>query len=446
MFPSILIVDDEPSILQSLSGILADEGFESYTASNGYEALKRIEEESPDLVLLDIWMPGLDGIETLKEIKRRNPHIQVVIITGHGNIETAVKAVKMGAFDLIEKPLSIDKIMVTINNSLNFRRLEEENRYLRRKALEKNSLTGNSPNIQTIKNLIGVSAPTDKWIFITGENGTGKELAARTIHHLSPRADSPLIDINCAALSEELMSLELFGTEKGSENGTRKKIGKLELADDGTLFFDEICDMSLHIQGKLLRVFQEKKFERTGGSRSIDMKARIIASTNKDIEHEIKEGRFREDLYYRLNEIPIHIPPLRERIEDIPLLVETFLSQANQKYQKSIFFTAEALKRMSDYSWPGNVRELKTFVERLVIIMEKDAIDESDVLSLYNSENQDTSGAELNRYFSINDLRSAKKAFVKDYIQLKMAEHDHDVKRTAKAIGVKPDYVKKFRP
>jgi two-component system, NtrC family, nitrogen regulation response regulator NtrX len=445
MFPSILIVDDEPSILQSLSGILSDEGFEAHTAANGYEALKQIEKESPDLVLLDIWMPGLDGIETLKEIKKINPHIQVVIITGHGTIETAVQATKMGAFDLIEKPLSIDKIIVAINNALNFRRLEEENRYLRRKTLEKHSLTGNSPEILSLKNSIATCAPTDKWVLITGENGTGKELVAKTIHQLSPRADFPLIDINCAAISEERMTVELFGTERGggSLSGDRKKIGKFELVDNGTLFFDEICDMSLDIQGKLLRVFQEKKFERTGGNRPIDMKARIIASTNKNIEQEIEEGRFREDLYYRLNVIPIHVPPLRKRTEDIPLLVDTFLSESDKTTQTKKSITGKAVKLLCEKTWPGNVRELKNLIERLVIMIEKDVIDEKDVLSLYNPDAADCPENEADQYFSIKDLKIARETFEKDYIQRKMNQFDNDIKKTAKAIGVKPDYLKK---
>ena len=239
MFPSILIVDDEPSILKSLSGLLSDEGFEVQTATNGYEALKIIDAESPDLVLLDIWMPGIDGIETLKEIKKNNPYIQVIIISGHGTIETAVKATKLGAFDLIEKPLSIDKVIVAINNALNFRRLEEENRYLRKKTLDKHTITGNSVPVAALKKQIAVAAPADAWILITGENGTGKELVARTIHQLSSRADQPLIDVNCAAIPEELIESELFGHEKGAIAGASvKKVGKFELANKGTIFLD----------------------------------------------------------------------------------------------------------------------------------------------------------------------------------------------------------------
>jgi len=328
MFPSILIVDDEPSILQSLSGLLSDEGFEVSTAANGYEALKIIDTEFPDLVLLDIWMPGIDGIETLKEIKKDNPYIQVIIISGHGTIETAVKATKLGAFDLIEKPLSIDKIIVAINNALNFRRLEEENRYLRKKTLEKHSITGNSPPIVALKKQIAVAAPTEAWILITGENGTGKELVARTIHQLSSRADYPLVNVHCAAIPEELIESELFGQEKGALfDSATKKIGKFELANNGTIFLDEIGDMSLKTQSKILRVLEENQFQRVGGSRTLSVNVRVIASSNKDLEKEIEKGNFREDIYYRLNVIPIEVPPLRDRFEDIPFLVETFFAE-----------------------------------------------------------------------------------------------------------------------
>ena len=322
MFPSILIVDDEPSILQSLGGLLNDEGFEVITASNGYEALKIIDKESPDLVLLDIWMPGIDGIETLKEIKKDNPFIQVIIITGHGTIETAVKATKLGAYDLIEKPLFIDKVIVAINNALNFRRLEEENRYLRKKMIEKNSINGNSAPIQELRKQIAMAAPTDSYILITGENGTGKELVARTIHQLSNRAAHPLVTLNCAAIPEELIESELFGHEKGVFSGvTTKNRGKFELANSGTLFLDEIGDMSLKTQAKILRVLQEQKFHRVGGSRVLSVDIRIIAASNKGLEKEIEEGNFREDLFYRLNVIPIYVPSLKERREDIPMLV-----------------------------------------------------------------------------------------------------------------------------
>ena len=381
MFPTVLIVDDEPPIRQSLAGLLSDEGFEVTTASNGYEALKIVDAESPDLVLLDIWMQGIDGIETLKEIKENNPFIQVIVITGHGTIETAVKATKLGAFDLIEKPLSIDKVIVAINNALNFRRLEEENRYLRAKAIARQSLTGNSPAVLELRSQISTAAPTDSWILITGENGTGKELVARTIHQLSARAEQPLIDVSCAAIPEESIESELFGHEKGAfSRATTKKRGKFELADRGTLFLDEIGDMSLKTQAKILRVLQEKQFQRLGGDRTLSVDIRVIATTNKELEEEIREGHFREDLYFRLNVIPMRVPSLKERIEDIPMLVETFLAEcAVQTRSRAKTITEDALERLSRYPWPGNVRELKNLVERLAIMVEGDTIDARDI-------------------------------------------------------------------
>ena len=443
MFPSILIVDDEPSILKSLSGLLSDEGFEIRTAANGYEALKIIDSESPDLVLLDIWMPGIDGIETLKEIKKNNPYIQVIIISGHGTIETAVKATKIGAFDLIEKPLSIDKVIVAINNALNFRRLEEENRYLRKKTLEKHTITGKSPPVTALKKQIAVAAPTDAWILLTGENGTGKELVARTIHQMSPRADYPLIDVNCAAIPDELIESELFGHEKGAFSGAAsKKIGKFELANKGTIFLDEIGDMSSKTQSKLLRVLQEQKFQRIGGSRILNVDVRVIASSNKDLKKEIEKGNFREDIYYRLNVIPIEVPPLRNRLEDVPLLVEIFLKEcAIQHRGKGKTITSQALGLLSNYTWPGNVRELKNLIERLAIMVEKDVINESAIPPPYNPEGAERTTAIEAQLFLIQDLKGANKAFEKIFIQKKLLQNDNDITKTAKTIGVKKGYL-----
>ncbi len=445
MFPSILIVDDEPSILQSLSGLLSDEGFEVTTASNGYEALKIIDSESPDLVLLDIWMPGIDGIETLKEIKKDNPFIQVIIITGHGTIETAVKATKIGAFDFIEKPLSIDKVIVAINKALNFRRLEEENRYLRKKTIEKNSINGNSTSIAALKKQISVAAPTDAWILITGENGTGKELVARTIHQLSPRSDQPLIDVNCAAIPEELIESELFGHEKGAFYGaTTKKRGKFELANNGTIFLDEIGDMGLKTQAKILRVLQEQKFQRVGGSRTLSVNVRVIAASNKDLEIEIEKDNFREDLYYRLNVIPIDVPPLRDRSEDIPLLAETFLDEcAKQNRSKRKKMTQEALDLLGSYSWPGNVRELKNLVERLAIMVEKDIIDAVDIPVPYNPAVAGGMTPTETQLFLTNRFKDARKAFEKEFIQRKLLQNENNITKTAEAIGVDRSYLHK---
>ena len=445
MFPSILIVDDEPSILQSLSGLLSDEGFEVATAANGYEALKYIDAESPDLVLLDIWMPGNDGIETLKEIKRENSHIQVIIITGHGTIETAVKATKLGAFDLIEKPLSIDKIIVAINNALNFRRLEEENKYLRKKIIEKNSINGTSPKTLELKNNIAKAAPTDTWILIKGENGTGKELVARMLHHLSPRAEHPLIEVSCAAIPEDQIESELFGHEKGAFAGANtKKIGIFELASRGTIFLDEIGDMSLKTQAKILRILQEQKIQRVGGSRPISVDVRVIAASNKNLEHEIEKGRFREDLFYRLNVLPIEVPPLRLRVEDIPVLVNTFLkdfSVQNRSRQKEI--TPEALAILADYSWPGNIRELKNLVERLAIMVEGETIDSRDIPAAYNVKAPVTAETAEAKLLQLDDFKIAKAAFEKEFITRKLARYENNITRTAKAIGVGRSYMHK---
>ena len=445
MLPSILIVDDEPSILKSLSGLLSDEGFEIETASNGYEALKIIDTESPDLVLLDIWMPGIDGIETLKEIKKNNPFIQVIIISGHGTIETAVKATKLGAFDLIEKPLSIDKVIVAINNALNFRRLEEENRYLRKKTLEKHSITGSSPNILALKEQIEIVAPTEAWVMITGENGTGKELVARTIHQLSARANEPIIDVNCAAIPEELIESELFGHEKGAFTGaTAKKRGKFEIANKGTIFLDEIGDMSLKTQSKLLRVLQEQQFQRVGGSRTLSVDVRVIAASNKDLEEEIDKGRFREDIYYRLNVIPIEVPPLRDRLEDLPLLIDTFFHEsAKQNRSKRKELSQEALDMLCNYHWPGNVRELKNLIERLVIMVEKDVIDKSDIPVSYNPDIKEGVAPIENQLFLFDHFKDAKKAFEKEFIQRKLMQYNNNITKTAESIGVERSYLHK---
>ncbi len=445
MYPSILIVDDEPSILQSLGGLLSDEGFEVKTAANGYEALKIVDTESPDLVLLDIWMPGIDGIETLKEIKKNNPHIQVIIISGHGTIETAVKATKLGAFDLIEKPLSIDKVIVAINNALNFRRLEEENKYLRKKTLEKHSITGNSPPIQELKKQIAVAAPTEAWVLITGENGTGKELVARTIHQLSSRVDYPLIDVHCASIPEELIESELFGQEKGAfAESSTKKIGKFELANKGTIFLDEIGDMSLKSQSKILRVLQEQQFQRVGGSRTLSIDVRVIASSNKDLEKEIEKGTFREDIYYRLNVIPIEVPPLRNRVEDIPQLMKIFFDEcAKQNRSKKKVVTQNILDLLSKYSWPGNVRELKNLVERLAIMTDKDVIDEYDLPSPYHPKGKDDVASAETQLFLSNSIKEAKEMFEREFIKRKMIQHSNNVASTAKAIGVQRNYLYK---
>jgi len=444
MFPLILIIDDEASILKSLSGILSDEGFEIITASNGYEGLKILEAASPDLVLLDIWMPGIDGIDTLKEIKKSFPATQVIMITGHGTFETAVNATKIGAFDFIEKPLSIDKVIVAINNALNFRRLEEENRYLRKKTIEKNSISGSSKTIAALRQQIGITAPTDAWVLISGENGTGKEMVARMIHQFSTRSGYPLIDVNCAAISGDLIESELLGHEKGAfTEATAKKKGKLELAHQGTLFLDEVGDLGLKTQATLLRILQEKQFQRVGGSRTLTTDVRIIASTNKNLQEEILAGRFREDLYYRLNVVPMIVPPLRERREDIPDLAKTFLEHTAEKERMPLKkITPEALQILQNAEWPGNVRELKNLIERLAILVQEDTIQADAIPAPYNPGQQGHPSGESS-LFGIRRLSAALEKFEKEFINRKLGENDQDVAKTAKLIGVDKTYIKK---
>jgi two-component system nitrogen regulation response regulator NtrX len=442
MFPTVLVVDDEPSILQSLSGVLSDEGFEALTAGNGYEALKMIEKLSPDLVLLDIWMPGIDGIETLKEIKRNNPFLQVIIISGHGNVETAVKATKLGAYDFIEKPLSIDKVIVAINNALNFRRLEEENRLLKRRALGKSRITGESPAIKALKQQIAVVAPTNAWILITGENGTGKELVARTIHQMSNRAEHQLVEVNCAAIPEVLIESELFGHEKGAfTSANSRKRGKFELADGGTIFLDEIGDMSLKTQAKILRILQEQKFERVGGTRTLKVDVRVIAASNKNLEEEIEKGSFREDLYFRLNVVPIEVPALRDRTEDIPLLVKEFLTEFSKNDKlESKEMTPEAIRLLQDYHWPGNVRELKNLLDRLIIMTSDKIIDVKDIPEPYA---QTKTAREDSSLFMSASLKEAKKEFEKAYLIQKLRENQGNISQTAEAIGIERSHLHK---
>jgi two-component system nitrogen regulation response regulator NtrX len=439
MFPTILIIDDEPTILQTLSGLLSDEGFEVLTASNGYEGLKLIEETAPDLVLLDIWMPGIDGIETLKKIKADQPQLQVVIITGHGNIETAVRATKLGAFDLIEKPLNIDRVIVDINNALHFRRLEEENRFLRRKTLQKHALNGSSAAVKELQRQIAVVAPTDAWILVTGENGAGKELVARNLHQFSQRAEQPLLDVNCAALPADRLEDELFGHEKGAFDGAEaRRKGGLEMAHEGTLFLDEITGLHPETQAKLLRVLQERKFQRIGGGRAIQVDVRVIAATNRDLEAEIAAGRFREDLYFRLNEIPIHVPPLRERREDVPALARIFLEERARSHGgRPQTIDDDALELLSAYPWPGNVRELKNLMGRLVITREGDRITAADIPAPYNPAAGNGLHSEES-LFAVDRLDVAREMFEREFLRRKLLQCDGNADRAADRAGLDP--------
>ena len=437
MYPAILIVDDEASIIESLEGILADDGFEVSHAFNGYEALKKIEAESPDIVLLDIWMPGMDGIDTLKEIKKNFPNLPVVMITGHGTIEAAVDATKSGAFDFLEKPLSIDKIIVTINNALNFRRLEEENRYLRKKTIERHSINGFSPAVQDLNRQIMNAAPTDAAILITGENGTGKELVARTLHQFSTRPEEPFIIVNCAAIPEETIDSELFGHERGAFPGaTAKNKGKFELASGGTLFLDEIGDMNLKTQAKILRALESKTFQRIGGGRTLSVDVRIIAATNKNLTAEIAAGNFREDLFYRLNVIPVTVPPLRERREDIPLLVDVFLKTSAEKSVKGPkSMDPKAMALLVRYEWPGNVRELKNLIERLAIMVQEETIKVREIPRPYN-DNLKKSGDRVSELLSVNNWDQARRQFEQEFFRKKIEEAKGDLEAAAARAGV----------
>lgn len=436
MNETILVVDDEESICQSLKAILTDEGYQVLVAGSGEEAIKIVEEEMPQLILLDIWLPGIDGLDTLQAIKKVNPQTLVIIMSGHGTIETAVKATKLGAFDFIEKPLSLDKIIILVNNAINLIRLQEENILLKEKVSHQYELTGTSPAITELKEMISIIAPTNAWVLIMGENGTGKELVARSIHHLSLRSHKDIVEVNCAAIPEELIESELFGHEKGAFTGaTEKKRGKFDLAHEGTIFLDEVADMSLKAQAKILRILQEKKFERVGGNKLIDMDVRVLAASNKDLEEEMKAGRFRQDLYYRLHVIPLVVPPLRERKEDIKPLVERFILDFTTKEGlEPKILTDDALALLMKHDWPGNVRELKNIIERLIILTPSNEITAKDIPPLSVKEESEAAFGALS--LAGDSLRDAKMDFEKQFILKKLEENEGNISKTAEAIGL----------
>ncbi len=441
MKQKILIVDDEISILQSLGGLLEDEGYEVIQACCGEEALDRARKDPPDLVLLDIWMPGTDGMAVLDEVKKLYPLLPVIIISGHGTIETAVKATRMGAFDFIEKPLSIERILVSIQNAIEFSRLEEENRLLRNKADRR--MIGESPAIRALWEQIQRAAPTNATVLITGENGTGKELAAKMIHLLSRRNAHRIVEVNCAAIPEELIESELFGHEKGAFTGAlERRKGKFDLANGGTLFLDEIGDMSNRTQAKILRIIQEQVFERVGGSRPIEVDVRIVAATNKDLQKEIELGRFRQDLYYRLNVIPIYVPPLRERMEDMELLVEHFAAEiASESALGKKKIDPQIYRILQTYSWPGNIRELRNFIERLIIMTPGNLIGPEDLpadfRNVVRKENGDTA------WLQCQTLEEARSCFERDFLVRKLEENGWNISVTAAAIGIERTHLHK---
>ncbi len=435
---TILVVDDEASIRQSLEGILQDEGFRTVFAENGEKALEKIREENPELVLLDIWMPGIDGIETLRRARELWPDLLVVMMSGHGTIETAVRALKLGAYDFIEKPLALEKVLLSIQHALKMNQLLEENRSLKARIAKDYEMIGSSPLIRQLKQQIGIAAPTNGWVLITGENGTGKELVARGIHNLSHRRDKPFVEVNCAAIPEDLIESELFGHEKGSFTGaTAQRRGKFDQANEGTLFLDEIGDMSLKTQAKVLRILQERKFERVGGNRTIEVDVRVIAATNKNLEEEIAQGNFREDLFYRLNVLPFHVPPLRERRDDIPALANHFLEYFSRQESREIkALSPEALADLKNYTWPGNVRELKNLIERLVIMTPGSVISQENLPpNLTTRQSGDLSGQRVLGSAASN-LKEAREEFERDFILQKLEENDWNISRTAEIIDL----------
>ncbi|WP_447977397.1 sigma-54-dependent transcriptional regulator [Candidatus Nitrospira bockiana] len=448
----ILIVDDEVAILNALSPILEDEGYQVTVAKSGSEALKIIVTEAPDLVLLDIWMPEMDGLETLKRAREQMPKLLVVMMSGHGSIETAVKAVKLGAYDYIEKPLSLENVTLRIRHALDQRRLEEENQTLRTKVERRFELVGVSPVMQHLRQLIATAGPTNGRVLISGENGTGKELVARAIHTASPRRDRPFVAVNCAAIPENLIESELLGHERGAFTGaTVQKRGQFEQADGGTLFLDEIGDMSLNTQAKVLRVLQEQQFTRVGGTKVIKVDVRVIAASNKNLAQEIEKGNFRDDLFYRLNVLPIEVPPLRERRDDIPLLVRHFIQiHAEEQGLKVKEVAPEAMEVLKNYDWPGNIRELRNLIERLMIMVPGQVIDASHAalfmqprpsaagVSAAGGPAPSGMGLAAKNYES---LRDARNAFERDYITRKLREHNWNVSRTADDLQIERSHL-----
>ncbi|GAB6063521.1 sigma-54-dependent transcriptional regulator [Deferrisoma palaeochoriense] len=437
MSRTILVVDDEEAILATLRGALEDEGYEVASAGSGEEALEGLDAADPDVVLLDVWLPGIDGVEVLQKLRERDPDLPVIMMSGHATIETAVKATKLGAYDFIEKPLNLDRLLLTIEHAVRARRLSEENRYWRERWGRSPDLIGESPAVRELKEQIRVVGPTRASVLITGENGTGKELVARAVHRASRRRDGPFVEVNCAAIPEDLIESELFGHEKGAFTGaTARRRGKFDLADGGTLFLDEIGDMSLKTQAKILRVIQEMRFERVGGTKTHEVDVRIIAATNKDLEEEIREGRFREDLYYRLNVVPIHVPPLRDRAEDIPLLFRHFVEEYCREENREPVEVDEAVfSVLQAYPWPGNVRELKNVAERMVILCRSDRLTVEDVPPAVRGQGTGSGGAGGTVKPGLG-LREARRQFERDYIARHLEEAGWNVPQAAEALGV----------
>jgi len=434
---SILIVDDEAGIRDSLSSILTEEGFAVESVSSGEECLARLAKEHIDLVLLDIWLPQMDGIETLERMRRDGHFPMVVMISGHGNIETAVRATKLGAFDFVEKPLSLEKTMQSVKRALEFLRLELENRRLREELGQRYQVLGDSVPMKALRQQIALAAPTNGRVLIYGESGTGKELVAHALHAASLRSRELFVEVNCAAIPEELIESELFGHVKGSFTGASEdKVGKFQKADNGTLFLDEVGDMSLRTQAKVLRVLEEQRLERVGSNHPTAVNVRVIAATNKKLEEQIARGLFREDLFYRLNVIPFTVPALRERIEDIPILTRHFLAEFAAAYgRKPKEISDAALAVLARYTWPGNVRELRNLIERLMITCPHSRIEPLHLppelfrgLPAISSRPNAT-------------LHEARSAYEREFILRKLSENQWNMTRTAVALGLERSHL-----
>ncbi len=431
----ILVIDDEAEIRRSVKMILEYEGYDVLEAASGPDGVALAERESPDLVFLDIKMPGMDGLEALQRIKASNETLPVVIISGHGTVSTAVEATKLGAFDFIEKPLASERVLVTIRNALDQTRLVDENRSLKRAVEARHQMVGESPALRQVWDAIKRAAPTNATVLLLGESGVGKELVARSIHRNSLRSRERFVQVNCAAIPEDLIESELFGHEKGSFTGaTEKQIGKFEQADRGTIFLDEIGDMSAKTQAKVLRVLQEGEVERLGSARTIKVDVRVIAATNKDLDQEIEKGTFREDLYFRLSVIPIRVPPLRDRREDVPALVrhfaDLFSREHNRRPQR---FTPAALEYLQKARWKGNVRELRNTVERLIIMTPGETIDVDDLREVVRLESK--AGPSDNEKERPGTLREFKESAERAFLVGKLRDNNWNISKTAEVIG-----------
>ena len=439
---TILIVDDEKSIRTSLRGILEDEKYSVLEASSGESALELLGKQPVSSILLDIWMEGIDGVETLRRIKNQgvgnsvNDDVPIIMMSGHGTIETAVTATKEGAYDFLEKPLSLDRILLLLERAIRAWLLIRENRALRARVEGAPPMIGESPIMQALEQQICRMAPTEGWVLLTGENGTGKEVAARRVHELSKRSNGPFIAVNSAAIPEKSIEIELFGREKMGPTGTLTiQAGRFEQSNHGTLFLDAVGDMPLTTQAKILRALQEQQFERVGGQQPIQVEVRVIAASNKQLEEEISEGRFRQDLYYRLNVIPLHIPPLRERLEDIPLLVEHFTAMQQVNMAQTRKFSKESLEILQRYHWPGNVRELKNLVERLLIMAPGAEIEPEDLPEFLNKKEVSDTGYPWPTLLGEN-LRNAREMFERIYLKTQLERQQGNISRTAEVIGM----------